>query len=450
MPGNTVVVNVLSNLWSGLRASLGFRLKNVAWRPHAGAYLVVPLVCLALLAWADFRAAGGDARFNPYAVVSLAALTFCILATAILLSALQSAYDRLPVLLTAIACVLFWYLLFTTGLAHLAPDIMDDGTGWLSLWWALYLAGLGLAVVKTTYDKPRWRSYLLVLFSLAGISGVAQSWYVSSEIFYTYSDEDYQRYFDVDAEAIFHRQPFLLQHKLEPLAVGDPDSAELYFVGFAGNGDETVFRSEVEYVRDVVEQRYLAGPAHAVHLASDFDALEREPLANVYNLAQLLEGVSQRMNVADDVLMLFLTSHGSRDGSIDVSLTPLELRALDAVTLRESLDEAGIQWRIVIVSACFSGSFIDALRNDNTIIVTAASAEKTSFGCSSDRELTYFGEALFRDALAQEYDFLQAVETAKRLVTQRELEEELEPSEPQLIVGAGMLRKLQSMGLTAH
>ena len=88
-------------------------------------------------------------------------------------------------------------------------------------------------------------------------------------------------------------------------------------------------------------------------------------------------------------------------------------------------------------------------KNDNTIIVTAASAEKTSFGCSSDRDLTYFGEALFQDALAAEPDFLRAVESARRIVTAREREEALEPSEPQLIVGAGMLRKLQSMGLTA-
>ena len=57
---------------------------------------------------------------------------------------------------------------------------------------------------------------------------------------------------------------------------------------------------------------------------------------------------------------------------LEVSLPPLELAPLTAPALRSLLDDAGIKWRIIVVSACYSGGFVDALQDDNTLIVTAA------------------------------------------------------------------------------
>ena len=105
------------------------------------------------------------------------------------------------------------------------------------------------------------------------------------------------------------------------------------------------------------------------------------------------------MNRDEDVLFLALSSHGSRDSTIAVSNTGMTEQGLSARTLAELLEESGIKWRVIVVSACFSGAFVKPLSDDHTIVITAASKSRSSFGCSDQRDLTYFGEAFYRDAL---------------------------------------------------
>ena len=64
------------------------------------------------------------------------------------------------------------------------------------------------------------------------------------------------------------------------------------------------------------------------------------------------------------------------------------------------LDESHIRWRVIIVSACYSGIFIPVLKNDSTLIMTAADSRHSSFGCDDTRDLTYFGEALLQRCAA--------------------------------------------------
>lgn len=441
--------DLVANLGAGLRSALGLHLATVAWRPRVSSYVGILVLITLLTGWVDYSQPGGDPRFNPFGVVGFSALLFVALLTAVVVSAAQSAYQHLPTLLTASASIFFWYLVFYfTVTRYLAPLLFVD-SGWLRVLFLVLAMLLGVVAVRTSFYRPLVRSGALAACSVVLLYWLVSEWYVSTDFFYSYTDEDYERYYNVDPEAVYYRQNHLVGEKIKALAPADPSEAEAYFVGFAGDGDEAIFASEVQYAKQVMDEKFLSA-GRSLYLASSFPDIGEEPLANIYNLDAVLQAVAANMNVADDILFLFLTSHGSRDGSIEVSLAPFQMQSLNAPRLRRSLDDAGIQWRVIIISACYSGSFVDALRNDNTVIVTAASAEKASFGCSIDRELTYFGEALFRDALAQESDFLKAVEMARRSVSAREREEGLEPSEPQLIVGAGMLRKLRALGITAH
>jgi hypothetical protein len=86
----------------------------------------------------------------------------------------------------------------------------------------------------------------------------------------------------------------------------------------------------------------------------------------------------------------------------------------------------------VVLSACFSGGFIDDLKDDNTLVMTAASAKKTSFGCADDSLFTYFGKAYFKESLKPGVDFEQAFHQARDLVETWEKEQKLPPSEPQI------------------
>jgi len=96
------------------------------------------------------------------------------------------------------------------------------------------------------------------------------------------------------------------------------------------------------------------------------------------------------------------------------------------------------------VSACYAGGFIEPLRDDNSVVIAAAAADRTSFGCDSGRELTYFGEAYLRDALAKTRSFAAAFDLAKESIARKEAEEKLEPSAPQIWVGPAIARRLQA------
>jgi Peptidase C13 family len=99
----------------------------------------------------------------------------------------------------------------------------------------------------------------------------------------------------------------------------------------------------------------------------------------------------------------------------------------------------------VVVSACHSGVFLDALKSDTTAIVTASDAAHESFGCEDDRELTWFGEAFLKDSLPVSGSLEDAFHKAAGLITRREEAEHQVHSNPQLYVGELMQRKLAEL-----
>ena len=92
------------------------------------------------------------------------------------------------------------------------------------------------------------------------------------------------------------------------------------------------------------------------------------------------------------------------------------------------------------------GVFKDALKSDKTLVITAADAEHTSFGCADDRDLTYFGEAFLRDALPGAASLEAAFLKARSLIDERENKEHLSHSNPQIDIGPAIRRKLQTLG----
>ncbi len=223
---------------------------------------------------------------------------------------------------------------------------------------------------------------------------------------------------------------------------GGPKS-QAFFVGFAGVGDEKVFAGEIELAARVLGERYDFANRQ-VRLINDERDLERSPLATVTGLRYALRGIAARMRTDRDVLFLSISSHGSPDGVIAVSNSDLPLKDLDDEDLADALRESGIEWRVIVISACYAGAFIDSLRDARTIVITAAAADRTSFGCSNDRDLTYFGEAFYRDALPKARSLREAFDQAKAELAARERREKVTPSEPQAFFGAEIERKLDA------
>jgi len=79
------------------------------------------------------------------------------------------------------------------------------------------------------------------------------------------------------------------------------------------------------------------------------------------------------------------------------------------------------------------------------VIMTAARADRVSFGCSEEADFTYFGDALFAEALNQTDDLKQAFELARSSVAEREQREGFEASEPQLWAPPAVLEHWQHL-----
>jgi hypothetical protein len=210
-----------------------------------------------------------------------------------------------------------------------------------------------------------------------------------------------------------------------------------YMVGFAGVGEQRVFAGEIALAARVIGDRY-GTASHTVLLVNDGRDLEAHPLATVSGLRRTLREIAARMDRNRDVLFLVLSSHGSDEPAISVSNGSLPLKQLTGEELAAALKDSGIRWKVIVISACHAGAFIPPLKDDGTIILTAAAADRTSFGCSSDRDLTYFGEAFFRDALPKAATLKEAFDQAANAVSTRELAEHMTPSKPQAFYGAAV------------
>jgi hypothetical protein len=143
------------------------------------------------------------------------------------------------------------------------------------------------------------------------------------------------------------------------------------------------------------------------------------------------------MDPERDVLVVYLTSHGGADFKLAAENWPLEVEELTADRLRAMLDEVGIRHRVIVVSACYSGGWIGPLQSEDTLIMTAADKDHTSYGCGSKSELTFFGRALFDEQLRKTLSFEEAFNAAVPVIKQREIEEKKDDgfSNPQISVG---------------
>lgn len=243
----------------------------------------------------------------------------------------------------------------------------------------------------------------------------------------------------LDVENIFSNQQRLVQMALDRVRESEEGVAETYFVGFGSYEAEDVFENEVKHVETLFRERLGADGRTAI-LINSRKTLDDIPLANGPNLAAVLSGIGQKMG-AEDLLVLHMTSHGSKRHKFSVRFKPLRMKSLSADDIGEIVNGANLPWRVVVVSACFSGGYIDALKSPSALVITAASAKRMSFGCANGRDYTYFGAAFYRDSL-MDGDYRAAFERAVALVREREKLKGYRHSRPQIWVGENISDKL--------
>lgn len=210
-----------------------------------------------------------------------------------------------------------------------------------------------------------------------------------------------------------------------------PDAGKVGVVSFGLYGDQGVFRSEATGAAQVVAGRFETGPIDVRYNARQGGG------ATIEALARSLQAVANRLDAEKDVLFLILTSHGSPDGlavkagRLTETLTPSRLADMLVMT--------GVRHKVVVVSACYSGVFIPRLATPDVLVITAADANHSSFGCQDKARWTYFGDAFFNVALRHAVSLKDAFFDARSRVRKRELREHFEPSNPLMAGGANVL-----------
>jgi hypothetical protein len=376
--------------------------------------------------------------------------------TALLLAvaALLAHHLRQPHLLLALPCVLLagapTFELLGWGenalretLAERFPEIGTITAGLMMLWLLLWL-WRSVAVCLFPREPRFWLRVNGGAALLAGVLVVPASFIPAAQLLVPVVAQRQSGNgptSDPLSEEALSAQMQLLVQALDALEDERPGQADLFFVGFSPFAGAEVFRRDLTMAREVVETRFDAG-SHSIALLNNPATILEEPLATVSNLRLALNTVGEVMNPEEDILFLYLTSHGTQENELEVEFAPRRLHHLTPAALASALGEAGIKWRVIVVSACYSGGFIAPLQDEHTLIITASRADRSSFGCGDHDELTYFGRAFFDQALREERSFEGAFERAKKLVAERENAERLTPSEPQIFVGEAMREKL--------
>jgi hypothetical protein len=245
-------------------------------------------------------------------------------------------------------------------------------------------------------------------------------------------------------EELFHAQDGMLAERLAALQPQRPGIADLYFIGFAPHGTQDVFEKELKTVAQLMRERFDAG-GRSLLLSNDPATLGELPIASATNLGAALEGAGRIMDPDEDLLFLYITTHGSEQGELSVELPPLELAQIRPAALARMLHDSGIKWKVLVISACYSGGFIEPLKDENTLIITATDARNQSFGCANGEDFTWFGRAYFDEALRRTRSFPDAFGLAREAVGRRERERRFAASNPQIYLGAAMREKLRGL-----
>ena len=355
-------------------------------------------------------------------------------------------------------------VLFATLLAWVVVDVLSYGVWeilrlafnnsvpWALEWtaFALPFTWWALAVLRFAWPLPApgWGKPLAALIPIALLAipfialnpdrGLwARDW--SKE-----PGEARNEMFAAGTEAAFYSQPELLAKSLDAVQPERPGVVDLYFVGVAGYAMQDVFMREVKSVWDLMEERFDAG-GRSIALVNNPKTVLEVPVASASSLRAALARMGERMNVEEDVLVLFLTSHGSHDHKFSIELPPLRFAPIEPAQLKAMLDDSGIRNRVVIVSACYAGGFAAPLADPRTLVIAAAAPDRNSFGCTNEAEWTYFGRAYFDEALRKTRSFTRAFEVAAPAIAARERAEEHEPSMPMMRGGEALRDRLAAL-----
>ena len=432
------------NLYAGTRLAFFLRVRALDFRVSPAQCFALVAVGLAVWFGLNVLQEGVPGEVEPGALATALAaipvlLGVCVLASALFRDARLSLALPVAFLASVPAFLLVDYLAELLG--DLAGNrIPGNLLDWVVLAWALAIAArvqLALTGWRGTRSALGFLLFVALLVAMLELAPRAKFWIAEG-------DDDSGDQPQITQEEVFHQQGRLLDEQLAALAPERPGVPDLYFVGVAADAGQDTFYSEVESIRDLLDERFDT-EGRSITLINNPGTLTEEPIATVSNLRATLAYLGNTIDTDEDIVLLHIATHGTPDYLLKFDLAPLELAQLTPTALARILADSGIKWKVIVISACFSGGYIEPLRDDNTLVITAADAFHSSFGCNYDSDYTWFSEALYDEGLRGTYSFDEAFAAAKKAVAEREKAEGFPPSNPQIAMGNAMRKKLAAL-----
>jgi hypothetical protein len=441
------------NLRAGLRIALFLPVSRLDFRIGVAEFIVLLFFSAAFDVGIDFVRHGVDARFSWLGV---AGETYAA-GTVLLVSASLALLFRQQALALGIPLILFASYPAIQVL-HLVPALLErwlPGAGLFSGWlddvlllWTIAIFARAVAVALVPVRPMHW------LRALAGaLALLAPLWFGATfapDVPWWRSEGGHSgadsRYPNPASEPVMEAQKLLLEEALGGLQDARPGIADLYAIGFAASGDDAL-RQDVTRALRVLDERW-ATDGRSVALINHPAALLEAPLASVSNLRAALDEIRAAIDPDEDVVLLYIAGNGAPGGVVEVALPPLDLVPLSPLRVRRMLDEAGIRWRIVIVSSCYSGRWREALADESSLVMTATDDDHAGEGCALDADGTAFGEALFNHGMVDADTLTGAFDVARQRVAARAggiAGQAGEPHTPQIVVGPAMVEKLREV-----
>ena len=216
--------------------------------------------------------------------------------------------------------------------------------------------------------------------------------------------------------------------RIPPPACASP----LRVVLIAGDQSDTVFDNATRAVTAALVRRGVSEP--------DITRLSADPAktgkgVRTATAAMIRSTIASMHPSPGQGCLVYATSHGVKGeglylSSLDEVLTPGELDT----ALRQGCGEAST---VVVISACYSGQFSQPpMTKPNRVILTAARADRPSFGCGAGLRYTYYDDCLLQ--ALQDHSAWPAISGSVRAcVGARERKDAYPSSMPQAYFGQG-------------
>ncbi len=427
MRARYVLSALARNLGAGARLALALPVRKLSFRIDLAQLLLVFGFSSLIDVGGDWVRYGPDARFSWQGAGNEFFTLGLLLAVAALIAVVRrraSLAFALPVIVLS-GAPLIQLADVLIAFAGRVSDIPEFAASWLAYVVPAWFIAMIVRATWVAFEGEGRRRFFAAIVGgavLAAPTWLAPTFFPSLPWWQDESSsEEAGASSSPVSELVQAAQQQLLDNALDALADERPGVTDLYFVGFDADAREPALHADVMRAQRLMDERWDTRDRSIV-LANDSQTLLDAPFATVTHLRETLREIGATIDPESDVVMVYIAGRGGNAG-VDVVHPPLDLLPLSPSTLRALLDDAGIKWRIVVVSACRSADFQQGLADESTVVLTASAGDDA--GCAVGRDGTALGDALFGHGLAEHDVFADGLAAAVKTLAAKSATAEL-------------------------